>query len=69
MLVTIGTYSEICCIPLCILHILGFCVPSIILANLLGNTYLLADWWISICFVCFLLQGLLLSDRTSCFGQ
>ena len=42
MLVTIGTYSEICCIPLCILHILGFCVPSIILADLLGNLYLLA---------------------------
>ena len=42
MLVTIGTYSEICSIPLCILHILGFCVPSIILADLLGNLYLLA---------------------------
>ena len=65
MLVTIATYSKICCIPLCILFFWGFCVPSIIL----GNTYLLADWWISICFVCFLLQGLLLSDRTSCFGQ
>ena len=42
MLGTIATYSKICCIPLCILHILGFCVPSIILADLLGNTYLLA---------------------------
>ena len=41
MLVTIGTYSEICCIALCVLHILGFSVPSIILADLLGNTYLL----------------------------
>ena len=66
MLVTIATYSKICCILLCIFFFGGFCVPSIILADLLGNTYLLADWWISICFVCFLLQGLLLSDRTSC---
>ena len=42
MLVTIGTYSEIHCITLCILHILGFSVPSIILTDLLGNTCLLA---------------------------
>ena len=42
MLVTIGTYSKICCIALCVLHILGFSVPSIILADLLGNTCLLA---------------------------
>ena len=55
MLVTIVTYSKICCIPLCIFLFWGFCVPSIILADLLGNTYLLADWWISICFICFLL--------------
>ena len=40
VLVTIG--SEICCIPLCVLHILGSSVPSIILADLLGNTCLLA---------------------------
>ena len=42
MLVIMGTYSEICCIPLCVLHSLGFCFPSIILADLLGNTYLVA---------------------------
>ena len=35
-------YSEICCIALCVLHILGFSVPSIILADLLRNRYLLA---------------------------
>ena len=35
-------YSEIRCIALCVLHILGFSVPSIILADLLGNTCLLA---------------------------
>ena len=42
MLVTIGTYSEICCIPLCVLHILGYSVLSVILVDLLGNTCLLA---------------------------
>ena len=73
MLVTIGTYSEIRCITLCVLHISGFSVPSIILTDLLGNTCLLAkfkrswfvicDWWISIRFVCFMLQGLLLCDH------
>ena len=42
MLVTIGTYSEIRCITLCVLHILGFSVPLIILTDLLGNTCLLA---------------------------
>ena len=67
-------YSEIRCIALCVLHILGFSVPSIILADFLGNTYLLArvqkviicdscDWWISIRFVCFVFQGSLLCDR------
>ena len=25
--------------------------------------FVICDWWISICFVCFLLQGLLLCDR------
>ena len=48
-----------------------FFVPSIILADLLGNTCLLArvqkvmvyDWWISIRFVCFVFQGSLLCDR------
>ena len=34
--------SEILCIALCVLHILGFSVPSIILADLLGNALLLA---------------------------
>ena len=34
--------SEICCIMQCVLHILGFSVPSIISPDLLGNTYLLA---------------------------
>ena len=43
-------YSEICGIGLCILHILGFSVPSIILADLLGNTYLLA--WVQKVMVC-----------------
>ena len=33
---------EIRGIALCVLHILGFSVLSIILADLLGNTYLLA---------------------------
>ena len=50
--------------------ILGFFVPSIILVVLFGNTCLLArvqkvmicDWWISIRFICFLLQGSLLCD-------
>ena len=52
---------------------LGFSVPSIILADLLGNTCLLFkfkrswfvihDWWISVRFVCFVFQGLLLCDR------
>ena len=53
---------------------LGFSVPSIILVDLLGNTCLLAwvqkvlvfiicDWWISVCFVCFMFQGSLLCDR------
>ena len=66
-------YSEIRCIARCVLHILGFSVPSIILADFLGNTYLLArvqkviicdscDWWISIRFVCFVFQGSLLCD-------
>ena len=32
MLVTIGTYRKICCIMVCILHILRFSVLSIILA-------------------------------------
>ena len=51
---------------------LVFSVPSIILVDLLGNTWLLArvqrswfvirDWWISIPFVCFVLQGSLLCD-------
>ena len=67
-------YSEICCIALCILHIIfGFSVPSIILADLLGNTYLLA--WVQKVMVCdswlvdfdpfclFHVEGLLLCDR------
>ena len=57
-------------------RILGFSVPSIILADLLGNTCLLAriqkgkrswflisDWWISIRFVCFVFQTSSLCDR------
>ena len=32
-------YSEIRCIALCVLQILGFFVPSIILADLLGNMF------------------------------
>ena len=53
------------------LYILGISVPSIILADLLGNTCLLAqvqkvqvcDWWISIRLVYFVFQGLLLCDH------
>ena len=52
MLVTIGTYSTICCIPLRIFHILGFCFPLIILADLLGITYLVA--WVQKVMVCHL---------------
>ena len=73
MLVTIGTYSEICCIVLCVLHILGFSVLSIILVDLLGNTCLLArvqkvmvcdSWLVDLDpFVCFVFQGSLLCDR------
>ena len=37
----ITLYSEIRCIALCVLHIVGFSVSSIILADLLGNTCLL----------------------------
>ena len=62
-------YSQIRCIY--ILYILGISVPSIILADLLGNTCLLAqvqkvlvcDWWISIRLVYFVFQGLLLCDH------
>ena len=55
------TYSEIRCIALCVLHILGFSVPSIILADLLGNIcylhdfkrswFVIRDWWIWIRFL------------------
>ena len=51
----------------------AFSVPSIILADLVGNTCLLArvqnvmvwtrDWWISLRFDCFVFQGSLLCDR------
>ena len=34
------TYSEIRCITLCVLHILGFFVPLIILADLLNRCLL-----------------------------
>ena len=37
----ITLYRVIRCIALCVLHIVGFSVPSIILADLLGNTRLL----------------------------
>ena len=44
--------------------ILGFSVWSDILADLLGNTwFVICDWWISICFVCFVFQGWLPCDR------
>ena len=44
--------------------ILSFSVLSVILADLLGNTWLLIrDWWILISFVCFVFQGSLLWDR------
>ena len=44
--------------------ILGFSVLSVVLADLLGNTwFVIVDWWISICFVCFVFQGSLLCDR------
>ena len=53
--------------------ILGFSVPSIILADLLGNFvylhelkrswFVIRDWLISICFVCFAFQVSLLCDR------
>ena len=36
-------YSEIRCIALCVLHVLGFSVPPIILADLLGNSCSLAQ--------------------------
>ena len=52
--------------------ILGFSVPSIIFANLLGNNsylhefkrlwFVIRDWCISICFICFMFQDLLLCD-------
>ena len=52
---------------------LGFSVPSINLADLLGNFvyphefrsswFVIRDWWISIRFVCFVFQGSLLCDR------
>ena len=52
---------------------LGFSVPSINLADLLGNFvyphefksswFMIRDWWISIRFVCFPFQGSLLCDR------
>ena len=37
-------YSEIRCIALCVLQILGFSVPSIILADLLGNMFTWTSW-------------------------
>ena len=37
----VESHSVIRCIALCVLHIVGFSVPSIILADLLGNTRLL----------------------------
>ena len=53
--------------------ILAFSVPSIILADLLGNNvylykfkrpwFVIRDWCISIRFVCFMFQDLLLCDR------
>ena len=42
MINRVHTYSEIRCIALCVLHILGFSVPSIILADLLRDKSLLA---------------------------
>ena len=67
-------FSKIRCITRCVLQTSKefwvFFVPSIILVVLFGNTCLLArvqkvmicDWWISIRFICFLLQGSLLCD-------
>ena len=44
--------------------ILGFSVLSVVLADLLGNTwFVIGDWWISICFVCCVFQDLFLCDR------
>ena len=38
--------------------ILSFSVLSVILADLLGNTwFVIRDWWILISFVCFVFQG------------
>ena len=42
MINRVHTYSEIRCIALCVLYILGFSVPSIILADLLRDKSLLA---------------------------
>ena len=42
MINRVYTYSEIRCIVPCVLHILGFSVLSIILADLLQNKSLLA---------------------------
>ena len=51
----------------------GFSVPSIILADLLGNNvhlhefkrswFVIRDWWISIPFVCFMFHDSLLCDH------
>ena len=44
--------------------ILGFSVLSVILADLLGNTwFVIRNWWILICLVCFVFQSSLLCDR------
>ena len=57
------TDSEIRCIALSVLQISGFSVPSIILAELKSSWFVIRDCWVSIRFVCFLFQGLLLCDR------
>ena len=78
MLVTIATYSKICCIPLCIFLFWGFCVPSIILADLLGNTYLVAWvqkvmvchlWLVDVDLFCLFPITRLVALWSSCFGQ
>ena len=71
-------YSDIRCIALCVLHILGFSVPSIILADLLGNTCLLArvqkvmvcdSWLVDLDSFCSFHVSRFVALWSSCFGQ